>query len=195
MPLHRLFSPPPTQPDSGGTACFRARPQWWLALLLALVLAGCGFQLRGTQSSTLPYASLYIALPETDEIRLWLSRYIRAGAQTELLDSPAAATAIFQQVANQRQKSILSVNAQGRVQEYRLQLNYSFRIVDAKGQVLVPPNEISLYRDVSFDDSKVLAKELEEGLLWRDMNADLVSQIMRRLSIVKPRDPRQASED
>ena len=78
---------------------------------------------------------------------------------------------------------------QCRVREYRLQLNYRFRVVNAKGQILVPPNDVSLSRDITFDDSNVLAKDLEEGLLWRDMNNDLVNQIMRRLSIIKPKNP------
>jgi LPS-assembly lipoprotein len=30
--------------------------------LLAAVLAGCGFQLRGTKSGNLPYKTMYIAL-------------------------------------------------------------------------------------------------------------------------------------
>jgi hypothetical protein len=41
-----------------------------------------------------------------------------------------------------------------------------------------------------FDDSNVLAKDLEEGLLWRDMNNDLVNQIMRRLSHHQAEKPR-----
>ena len=93
-----------------------------------------------------------------------------------------------------RLKSILSVNAQGRVSEYRLQLTYTFRIVNQKGQVLVPPNEVAITRDVSYDDSNILAKESEENLLWRDMTGDLVNQIMRRLSIIKPKNP-DAEED
>jgi LPS-assembly lipoprotein len=32
----------------------------------------------------------------------------------------------------------------------------------------------------------VLAKEQEEVLLWRDMQNDMVQQIMRRLAAVKP---------
>ena len=75
------------------------------------------------------------------------------------------------------------------MREYRLQMTYTFRIVNQKGQELVPSNEIALTRDISFDDSNILAKELEEGLLWRDMNNDLVNQIMRRLSIIKPKNP------
>lgn len=160
-----------------------------LAVILAAVLSGCGFHLRGTLSGNLPYKTMYIALPETAEVNIWLQRYIRASGSTEIVDNAKAAEAIFQQIGDSRQKTILSVNAQGRVRGYRLQLNYTFRVVNTKGQVLVPNNEVSLSRDITYDDSNVLAKDLEEGLLWRDMNNDLVNQIMRRLSIIKPKNP------
>jgi LPS-assembly lipoprotein len=163
--------------------------QFLLAAILAAVLTGCGFQLRGTLSGNLPYKTMMIALPDTSEVRVWLERYINAAGSTEIIDDPKLADATFQQLSDSRIKTILSVNAQGRVREYRLQLNYRFRVVNAKGQVLVPPNDVSLSRDITFDDSNVLAKDLEEGLLWRDMNNDLVNQIMRRLSIIKPKNP------
>ncbi len=159
-----------------------------LALLLAAIVAGCGFQLRGANSN-LPYKTLYIALPETADVRIWLQRYIRATGQTTLVDSPKDADAVFQQLQDGRIKTILSVNAQGRVTEYRLQLDYRFRVVDAKGRELVAPNDNNLSRDITFSDSNILAKDLEEGLLWRDMNNDLVSQIVRRLSLIKPKNP------
>ena len=122
-------------------------------------------------------------------LQRFFKRYIKASGSTEIVADAKSADAIFQQLNDSRQKIILSVNAQGRVSEYRLQLTYSFRVVNQKGQVLVAPNEISLTRDISFNDSNVLAKDLEEGLLWRDMNNDLVNQIMRRLSIIKPKNP------
>jgi LPS-assembly lipoprotein len=163
--------------------------QFLLAAIFAAVLTGCGFQLRGTLSGNLPYKTMMIALPDTSEVRVWLERYINAAGSTEIIDDPKLADATFQQLSDSRIKTILSVNAQGRVREYRLQLNYRFRVVNAKGQVLVPPNDVSLSRDITFDDSNVLAKDLEESLLWRDMNNDLVNQIMRRLSIIKPKNP------
>ncbi len=168
-----------------------------LAVTFAAILAGCGFHLRGTNSGNLPYKTMYIALPDTAEVRIWLERYIKASGNTQIIEDDKdakTAEAVFQQLADNRQKTILSVNAQGRVREYRLQLTYTFRIINQKGQVLVPPNEVSLTRDITFDDSNVLAKDLEEGLLWRDMNNDLVNQIMRRLSILKPKNP-DAEED
>jgi LPS-assembly lipoprotein len=166
-----------------------------IALILAMALAGCGFHLRGVGSGNLPYNTMHIALPDTAEVNIWLQRYIKASGSTTIVDDAKSADAVFQQLSDTRQKTILSVNAQGRIREYRLQLDYRFRVVNQKGQVLVPPNEINLSRDITFDDSNVLAKDLEEGLLWRDMNNDLVNQIMRRLSIIKPKNPDLADDE
>ena len=166
-----------------------------LAVIIAAVLTGCGFHLRGTVSGNLPYKTFYIALPDTSEINVWLQRYIKASGNTEIVSDAQHAEAIFQQVDDRRDKTILSVNAQGRVREYRLIRNYTFRVVNAKGQVLIAPNEINLIRDITNNDSAVLAKDLEEAMLWRDMNTDLVNQIMRRLSLIKPKNPDQEEDE
>lgn len=158
-----------------------------LALILVAILAGCGFQLRGAASGQLPYSTLYIALPENSDVGIALRRYIASLKTTRLTKTAEEAEAVFQQVADRREKAILSLNVQGQVREYRLQANYSFRIVDSKGRELVPVNELNLMRDITFNDSAILAKDQEEALLWRDINTDLVAQILRRLSIVKPK--------
>jgi LPS-assembly lipoprotein len=164
-------------------------------LILTAVLAGCGFHLRGSGSSQMPYKTMYIALPETADVRIWMQRYISAGGSTRIVDSATEAEAVFQQLQDSRGQTILSVNAQGRARELRLTLTYRFRIVDAKGRELVGPNEVSLSRDITYDDSNVLAKDLEQSLLWRDMNNDLVNQIVRRLTIIKPKNPDLEADD
>jgi len=60
----------------------------------------------------------------------------------------------------------------------------SYRV--GKGRDFVPANTVVLLRDITFNDSDVLAKETEEQLLYRDMQSDMVQQILRRLSVAKP---------
>lgn len=160
-----------------------------IALLMAIFVAGCGFQLRGTTGAQLPYKTLHIALPENADINVWLTRYIESSGGTQLVPKPEVAEATFQQLYDNRLKTILSVDASGQIREFRLEDTYGFRLIDAKGRVLVPPNEITVTRDMTFDPSAVLAKDQEEALLWRDINFDIVAQIVRRLSIVKPLNP------
>jgi outer membrane lipopolysaccharide assembly protein LptE/RlpB len=49
----------------------------------------------------------------------------------------------------------------------------------------IPPSTITLRREITFSDDLVLSKESEEALLQRDMQGDLVQQLMRRLAAAK----------
>lgn len=162
----------------------RNMKQLWLVLLCATLLSACGFKLRGEVD--LPYSSLYIALPESNTLRAKLARSIRAGSKTVVADSAGEAQATFAITRDFMSKDILSLNSAGRVREYQLIRTFDFRVADATGRELIPPGQIVVRRDITFDDSQVLAKEAEEVLLVRDMEDDLVQQVLRRLAASKP---------
>ena len=152
-----------------------------IAILIALLLTACGFQLRGAQP--LPFSSLYIA--ENWELGAALRRNIRALGSTQLAQTPQEAQAIFTTIGEAREKIILSLSATGRVREFQLRYRFAYRVHDLKGREFVPPTEIILVRDISFSDERVLAKEQEEVLLYRDMQNDMVQQVLRRLAAAK----------
>ena len=154
---------------------------------LAGVLAACGFQLRG--SYALPYESIYIAGADYSLIVAGLKRAIRASGSTRLADSTQDAQATFLPTNELREPVILSLSSAGRVREKRLRYIYSYRIIDQKGRDLVLPGTVQLNRDLTYADSDALAKTQEEDLLWRDMENDLVQQLMRRLAAAKPQAP------
>ena len=153
----------------------------WTAVFL--VLSGCGFQLRGSYS--FPYESIYLATGD-GVIGAGLKRHIRASGGTRIAETFADAQAAFIPVGELRDTVILSLSSAGRVREKRLRYQYAYRIVDSKGRDLVPQGRVELTRDVTYADSATLAKTQEEDLLWRDMENDLIQQLMRRLSSAKP---------
>jgi LPS-assembly lipoprotein len=155
-----------------------------LAALLALTLTACGFQLRG--SSNLPFNTIYVP-GSSGGIALDLKRTIQAGSSTRVVDSPKDAQAILDIFEAAREKDILSLTGAGRVREYRLHYRVRYRVRDAKGGEYVPPTTLQQVRDVTFNDSLVLAKESEEELLYRDMQADMVQQMMRQLAAARPK--------
>ena len=161
-----------------------------LALGLTVLLSACGFHLRGSNGSfMLPFATMYIGLPETSPLAIGLKRYIRAIGSTEVVDTKDGADAVLEVLSDperNRTKTILSLNKNGRVQEYQLGYSINFRVLDKAGNQLLAPTTISLVRPITFDESQVLAKETEEAALYRDMRNDLVQQIMRRLAAIKP---------
>lgn len=154
----------------------------WISMMLALLVAACGFQLRGAQP--LPFASLYIPA-ETFETGALLKRNIRALGSTQLVETPQEAQAVFTLIGEAREKVVLSLSGTGRVREFQLRYRLAFRVHDLKGREFIAPTEIILTRDISFADERVLAKEQEEGLLYRDMQTDMVQQLMRRLAAAK----------
>ena len=156
-------------------------------LLLACALSACGFALRGSNGDYgMPFHTIYLAFADTSSLGTELRRNLRATDKVEVVTDPKLAEALFDVLSEGRGKSILSLNSQGRVREYLLTYTLVFRVRDAKGAELLGPTEISLKRPLTFTESQVLAKESEETLLYRDMQTDLVQQILRRLSAVKP---------
>ena len=157
------------------------------ALLMAGVLAGCGFQLRGSDGQyNLPFQSIWLSFNESSPLGTELKRNLRAGDTVRIETDASKAQALFDVISETRGKSILSLNSLGRVREYSLSYTLVFQVRDASNRQLLAPTEITLRRNIAFDESQVLAKESEEALLYRDMQSDLVQQILRRLAAIKP---------
>jgi len=153
-----------------------------LAIAAAFLLAACGFQLRG--AADMPFDTLFVP-GATGGIALELKRNIQSGSATRVVDDPKAATAQLLFSEETRTKEILAISSAGRVREYRLIYRVGFRVGDGKGGDFVPPSTVTLTRDVTYDDAVALAKETEEQQLFRDMQADMVQQIMRRIAAAR----------
>jgi LPS-assembly lipoprotein len=154
---------------------------------LLVTLAGCGFRLRGT--AEVPFETLY--LPSSGSgIALDLKRYVQAGTRARVVDDPKQAEAVVAFTDESREKNILSLTSAGRVSEFQLKYRVGFRVHDGKGGEYVPQSTIQLTRDVTFNDTEILAKEQEEQLLFRDMQSDMVQQILRRLAAAKKPTPK-----
>lgn len=157
-----------------------------LALTAAAMLSACGFQLRGSNGqAALPFKTIYIAIPESSPLGIELRRNIRASGDTTVVADPKEAQAIVEVLNESREKAALTLNTQGRIREYSLYYRLRFRVKDDKEKELLAPTDITLKRDISFNESQVIAKEKEEEMLYRDMQSDLVQQILRRLSALR----------
>ena len=153
-----------------------------LAATVAL-LSGCGFHLRGPQA--LDFATVHINVPEQSEFGAQLRRLIATTGTTRVEEDAARAEARLQILANDRGREILRLTGAGKVREYQLEQSLRFQLLDRAGKALIPPTGLSARREYTFDDSQVLGKEQEEALLYRDMQNNLVQQLMRRLGAAR----------
>ncbi|WP_241061069.1 LPS assembly lipoprotein LptE [Achromobacter xylosoxidans] len=160
------------------------RQSWLLrgaCLALFILLSACGFALRGV--TPMPFSTLYVGIADNTQFGADVRRALRAASpDTKLVASPKDAQAILQEVSNTRALREVSLNAQGRVEEYELGINYTFRLIDAQGRALIPDTTLSIYREMPYDDQIVQAKQGQIETLYIAMQRDLVSRLLRRMT-------------
>ncbi len=153
-------------------------------VLCAVLMAGCGFQLRNSQ--VYGFESIAITPARGSAVALEVARYLgssrRVASTPDVQPPPDVVLDILQE---QRDKTVVGVNASGQVREFQLRLTVKFRLRTPQGVELIAPSEIVQQRDIGFSETAVLAKEAEEALLYKDMQADVVQQLLRRLAAAK----------
>ena len=158
-----------------------------LALMAGLALAGlsgCGFHLRGAQNYA--FGTLAVMPQPGGPLALELRRSFGTAVHVLQSDEPLTkAQVVLDILQEQREKVVVGVNSSGQVREFQLRVRVKFRVRTPPGKDLAPESEILLTRDISFNESAVLAKEAEEALLYRDMQTDAVQQLLRRLAMIR----------
>jgi LPS-assembly lipoprotein len=155
----------------------------WCVLLLAL--AGCGFKLR--QAPEFAFQSVYLAVAPSSPLGIELRRHLAASKVELITDAAqqAQAQTVLDVLSEQRVKTVVGVGPTGQVRELSLRLILKFRLRTPQGKELIPETELVQQRALSFEEAFVLAKDAEEAMLYRNMQSDMVQQILRRMAAVK----------
>jgi LPS-assembly lipoprotein len=149
-------------------------------LLLAILLAACGFQLRGERATGL--RSIHV--PGTG-IALEIRRTL-IGSPTRVMPSPEGAEAVLQILAENREKSVAAITAAGRVYEFQLALAVRYQMtIPGRGDPVIPPTEAVARRLITYSEAAPIAKEAEEQLLFKDMQLELADKILRQVAVAR----------
>jgi len=143
------------------------------------LLAGCGFRPRG--EAAYPFESLYVNAPVSPPLAAELVRAIGAAGQAKVMDTAAGAQVVLDIPSVIDDKEVLSLSSGGSVREYQLIKRVQFRLRDKDGIDWMPSGQIVIRRAYTFNETQVLARELQEQRLLREMQTDAVQQIVRRL--------------
>ena len=76
------------------------------ALLLAVVLVGCGFKPVGQAS--MPFETLYVTAPSYSSLGAEFRRYVESGGKTRVVDQPEKAQVILEITSETQEQQILS---------------------------------------------------------------------------------------
>lgn len=152
-----------------------------IASLLALALAACGFHLKN--ATPLAFGNIYTNINLDREFGAQLQRTIIANSPaTRFVPSPEDADVILRVMGEEQTKKQLSIDADGRVEEYELNLSFTFEIVTPAGDSVLAPTSLHSTREIPYNERIVQAKESEIDRTFKDMRASLIDQIMRIIS-------------
>lgn len=145
-----------------------------------LLLSGCGFRLRGHFQA--PFETLYLQMRENTRFSGLLKRMIESGSNIRCVKNPNEAEAVLELINQRRDREVLSISDSGRAREYELTLTIEFRVTSTYDDfTYVEPTQLVAHRDITYSESEFLSREKEEEVLYRDMENDLIAQMIRYL--------------
>jgi LPS-assembly lipoprotein len=152
-----------------------------LALLAAaFLLAGCGFHLQG--SGSLPEGARKVYVVTADEVTPFAVELRRAIERSggRLTSTAAQADMVVRIQRDRGGRRVLSVSARNTPQEYEIFYSIEYS-VDRGGKEVLEPQPLELIRNLSFDETQLLAKDREEVVIRDSMAKDLAMLVTRRL--------------
>ncbi|MGH8647127.1 MAG: LPS assembly lipoprotein LptE [Gammaproteobacteria bacterium] len=151
-------------------------------LLIVVLIAGCGYHLRGSEGAyRLQLSKVYVSSQGAGTLAAALISKLQESGVT-VAGTPAEAQAVIVVSNEIYDRRVLSVDQDtGKVLEYELGYEAGLTITDPSGRTLVEPRQISLIRDITFDPQAVLGQAEEEQAVRNDMQQDAAQSVMFRL--------------
>lgn len=155
-----------------------------LVAVCCATLAGCGFRLQGRAPLAPSLAVTYVDAenPQSDFVQE-LRKSLRASG-VRLADSRTEAAVVVTLQRDVFNERVLSVSGRNLPREYELTYTVKFG-VRAGDKELIAPEELTVSREMSFDERIALAKEREKEIQRDALARDLVGLVMRRLSTLR----------
>jgi len=153
-----------------------------------LGLSACGFALR--QAPQMPFETVtLVGFNSTSPMAGELAKALESSG-VRVVEPPVAkpeSHVILQALQDSRDQIVVSSTAYGQVREMSLRTRFTFRVLNAAGDELLPETELGLSRELTYNEQDALAKEKESTELHSDMQTDIVMQALRRLAAVRMR--------
>lgn len=157
-------------------------PRVALLLPLLLLASACGFHLRTWDVGT-TVQSAWVSADPRNPMERPLERALRQAGVAQA-PSPEAAEVVVELLDSRRDRRSITVSGQARAAEYETILGVRYRVTDGQGNVLVPEQWLERERVFRVDRDNIVGSSEEQALLEREMQNDLVQQILRTLNAV-----------
>lgn len=150
-------------------------------VLIALLVTGCGYALRGPVRLPAELSPLHLSTVDPGgPLRRELEQGLR-DAGVRLANGPEGA-AHLRVLVDRIEQQVLSVGETARVREFQLVYRVEFELWGADGSLRLPRQAVELRRDYGFDEAQALGAAAEEALLRAELQREMPRRVLDQLA-------------
>jgi len=154
-------------------------------IFMLLVLASCGFHLRGQATIPDHLKVIYIQGVEMNKnLGSELKKSLTRNGVTVVSESQKD-SALLTIVEYKVDRRVLSVGSDAKVSEVELYGFVKFKVSDAQGRILSDEQKVEARRDFQFDQNQVIGTTEEGRSIRQQLDQQLVQSMLRRLAAIK----------
>lgn len=158
--------------------------RWWALAISFLMVAGCGFHLRGNIEVPEALKTVYLSSENpVSGLTKRVRQSMRASGVTLAENSTQSPYTLYLHDERMEKRSI-SVDSIAAAAEFQLRQFASYEIRDSENRLLIGPLEVISERNFQNDINNVVGKRDEERLIREEMQVHLAAQIMRRYQAI-----------
>ena len=146
-----------------------------------MLVAGCGFHLRGALTTPAEMERTYIASVDRHSLFYRRLRAAMKAAGVQIVEDASAATATFTISIDETDQRVLSVSARNVPTEFEVFYTVEYGLDDG-AKSLLEVRSRTLTRNYTYDSTLVLGKAKEEELLREAIVDDLVRIVLKQIS-------------
>ena len=152
-----------------------------IAILLLLVIASCGFRMRGMTEISFKTISL-----EGKELSFSKNlKKILATNKVAIVSPTENPELRVELLSEESEKRILSLSGQGLVREFEIFYRVRYRIKTSDSEIWSQENIIETRKDFTYSDSNLIGKEEEERQLHEFMRNEAITNLFNQIQLIK----------
>lgn len=152
-----------------------------IAILTLLVIASCGFHMKGIREMSFKTISL-----EGKELSFTKNlKKVLISNKVEIVTPTENPELRVELLGEESEKRILSLSGQGLVREYEIFYRVRYRIKTIDSETWSQENVLEMRRDFTYSDSNVIGKEEEEKQINESMRIEAITNLFNQIKLIK----------